>query len=387
MRRISRDTWLALGVVVLLLASTIAAAVQQARAQIRQSAPPLSSFSTAPEGTAALWSWLDELGYTVSNEVDVGFAIPAGTRLVWLLEPTREITADDWMVLEHWVQQGGTLVLAGEGWTTAFALRHFDLGRSYLDDRVVELTVQTPLLAAPAAPTPPTARAIAYLRSSRADSIVLLAVDAGPVMVAFPQGAGWMVVSAATFPFSNAGLKEPGNRELVLNLIGMAGRSGGVWFDEWHHGLRGRQQEVTGPEEWLRYTTAGNALLLGAGIVFLALLLRGRRFGRPVPLARSLVRRAPLEYINAIANLTRRAGHRTAVLQRYHLWLKRELGKRYHLDPTVPDEEYVTRLAAYDPDLDAVALRSLLARLARGRANEGEAVQWVAEVNAWLRKR
>jgi len=386
MKKLSRETWLAIGLIALLLVITVAAAIQQARAQLRESAPPLSSLSDAPAGAAALWAWLDELGYSVSNDVGLGFEVPAGTRLVWLLEPTVGIEPDEWKVLERWVDNGGTLVLAGDGLGTAFALRHLGFALDYLGSQSNELTAQTPLLTSPPISVPATVRSTACMRSNRTDTVVLLSVGACPVMVSFPQGAGRIILSTTPFPFSNAGLKEAGNAELVLNVIGMAGQTGGVWFDEWHHGMRARQQEIVGPVEWLRFTLPGNALLLGAGVIFLALVLRGRRFGRPVPLRRHITRRSPLEYINAIANLNRRAHHRAAVLQRYHFWLKRKLGRRYRLSPTVPDDEFVNSLATYNPDLDADALRSLLARLSRGRATEGEMVQWTAEASQWMDK-
>jgi hypothetical protein len=382
MRRISRDAWLAVGLIALLVTITIAAAVQQARAQT--TSPPLSSSSSSADGARALWLWLDELGYTVSSAVDVGFTVPDGTRLVLLLEPTAGIESGEWNVLDRWVEAGGTLVLAGDGLGTAFALRHYEFDLRYGDSPIANLTVQSPLLASPPIVVPTTVHSTACLESQRGDYVVFLASGACPVLLSFPQGAGRVLLSTAPFPFSNAGLKEPGNPALVLNLVGTAGRPGQVWFDEWHHGVRLQSQEVVGPEEWLRYTWAGNALLFTGGVVFLALVLRGRRFGRPVPLPKSIVRRSPLEYVTAIAQLNWHAGHRLAVLQRYRFWLKRDLGKRYRLSPALPDDEYVARLAAYNPNVDAGALRSLLARLSRGQASESETVQLAAEAAEWM---
>ena len=59
---------------------------------------------------------------------------------------------------------------------------------------------------------------------------------------------------------------------------------------------------------------------------------------------RDTTRRSPLEFINAMANLHRRAGQRRAALRHYHDQLKRRLGRRYRLDPSLHDAEYVTRL-------------------------------------------
>ena len=97
-------------------------------------------------------------------------------------------------------------------------------------------------------------------------------------------------------------------------------------------------------------------------------------------------RRAPLEYITAIANLKRRAGHRAAVLSHYRHRLKRSLGRRYRLDPTLSDEEYVSQLAKLNPNLDNIALRNLLTRLRRRPGNETEMIQLAREVSTWLKE-
>jgi hypothetical protein len=94
-------------------------------------------------------------------------------------------------------------------------------------------------------------------------------------------------------------------------------------------------------------------------------------------------RRAPLEYITAIANLNRRAGHRTAVLQDTHDRLKRHLGHRYRLSPDLPDAEFVTQLSEYNPALDAAALRDLLRRLSQTDVGEAEMVRLVAAAARW----
>jgi hypothetical protein len=382
MKQLSRDSWLAIGLFVVLLLVTVAAAIQQTR---EKAPPPLASFSSAPDGAQALWLWLAELDYSVSNEAAKIFRLPKETSLMLMLEPFAEITPAEWQTIDDWVEDGGTLMLVGDQWGAALAARHYEFNLRSLSSPTSTLTTQTPLLVSPPA-TPTNVQPGAYFETSRDDFVTHLAVESGPVILSFEREAGRVILSAAPFPCSNAGLKEEGNPSLVLNLVSAANRPGVIWFDEWHHGRRSDQAEVVGPGDWLRYTSAGHSMLYVAAIIFVALVLQGRRFGRPVPLPKDISRRAPLEYITAIANLGRRAGHRPAVLRQYHHWLKRGLGQRYRLNPTLPDDEYVDQLAKFNPTLDATALRNLLACLRWGKVSESEMIQLAAETAKWLKE-
>ena len=72
---------------------------------------------------------------------------------------------------------------------------------------------------------------------------------------------------------------------------------------------------------------------------------------------------------------------------RYHYQqLKRGMGKRYRLSPALPDDEYATRLAEFNPNVDPQALRSLLARLQKRKVSESEMIQLAAEVAACLKE-
>jgi hypothetical protein len=72
------------------------------------------------------------------------------------------------------------------------------------------------------------------------------------------------------------------------------------------------------------------------------------------------------------------------VLRQYHGQLKRELGRRYRLNPTLPDDEYVAELARFRPDLDTAALARLLGRLQTADVSEGEMVTLAQQAAAWL---
>jgi hypothetical protein len=378
------DFWLALGLFLLLLVVTGLAAVQQTREAL---SPPLSSLSTAPDGARALRLWVAELGYNVDDRLLDHFLPPSEATLIFMLEPFAGVTEAEWAALDAWVEAGGVLVLAGDQFGSQAAMRHYGFNLSWWS--ADSLTAPTPLLARPPLPAEVAVSTTAALRADRDDYVVHLAAGNRPVLISFAHGDGRVFISATVAPFSNVGLKEGDNALVALNLISAAGPEPGgsaVWFNEWHHGRRGIESTMAGPGDWLRRTSSGQALLYTAAIIFVALLLRGQRFGRPLPVAGENARRAPLEYITALANMKRRAGHRAAVLAHYHHQLKRSLGHRYRLSPTLPDAAFVAQLAAYNPTLDTAALLDLLTRLQQAGVSEREMVELAAAAGNWIKR-
>ena len=382
--KLTRDAWLAIGLLAALLMIMFFVALDQQREG--QDLPPLSSLSNATDGALALKLWLQEINYTVIEETLISYELPKTAQIVFVLQPSF-VTADELKAMDAWVQRGGTLIVAdSSGFGNVAEHFNFDLGR--FDQAPQSFIPQNPLLLNPPPQVPISTtgagfQAGYYLVPKRSSYVVHLAADGKPVLVSINIGSGRVILSSTTYPFSNLGLKQPGNPALVLNLLGFAKQQGSVWFDEWHHGVRGAES-ATGPENWLRQTPLGRSVLFTAIIVFLALLFRGRAFGRPVPLPHELRRRGALEHVSAMANLSRLAGHRHAILLRYHHQLKRSLGRRYRLDPALPDAEYVNNLVRYNPTIDGDALLTLLNRLQQKKVGEAEMVHLAGEAARWI---
>jgi hypothetical protein len=85
-----------------------------------------------------------------------------------------------------------------------------------------------------------------------------------------------------------------------------------------------------------------------------------------------------------MAGLFRRAGRRAFAMRHHHDRLKRGLAHPWRLNPDLHDGAFVAELASVRDDLDAAALRDLLARLSGERVSEGELVRLVGEVDRWL---
>lgn len=379
MKKLSRDTKLAIGILLLLVLVTVFAAMQT---QAEQQNPPLSSLSSAPDGALALKLWLQELGYDVDEQILTNFLPPEGVSTLLILEPQfpNEVELQS---LDDWVDAGGTVIAIGGQYGMYSLIDHYEFDFKYLPDQSYTAALPTPLFASPPSLALTNVKPRVALQSEREDVTALVTYQGDPILVSFEQGEGRVILGTIPDSFSNAGLKQSGNPELVLNILALASSQGAVWFDEWHHGLRNTSQ-ILGPGEFLRQTPIGHAILFGALVIFLTLLIQGRGFGRPVPLPQEIKRRGAMEHITGMANLSRRAAHRSAVLLHYHQQIKRKLGQRYRLNPSLDDKEYVDMLSGYNPEIDKEALLKVLKRLKKKDISEAEMVDLAAKASKWI---
>ena len=379
MRKLSPDVKLGIGIILLLVVITTFAVLQRGNEQVY---PTLSSVSSAPDGALALKLWVKELQYEVDDHVLANFAPPEDSSILFMLEPLFP-TEDELASVDKWVEEGGTLIAIGEQYGMYSLIDHYEFSFNYLPSNEGVPSNETPLLDSPSSSDLKNTKIGIALGSDRDDYVVLISFQNQPVLVSFEQGKGRVILGTVTEAFTNAGLKQSGNPELVLNILALARNKGTVWFDEWHHGVQSGEQ-VLGPTDFLRQTPIGRALLFVTFAVFIAFFLQGRGFGRPVPLPQEIKRRGALEHVTGIANLSRRAAHRSSVMLQYHNQLKRKLGQRYRLDPAMNDEEYVNTLAGYNPSLDKNELLNLLKRLKRTNLSETEMVHLAVEAAKWI---
>ena len=378
---LSRDAKLGIGLVLLLVVITVLAATQE---QTQQEFPVLSTRSSAPDGALALKLWVQELQYAVDEQTLASFAPPEDTSILLMLEPLFP-TEGEMESVDSWVENGGTLIAVGEGYGMYSLIDHYEFYFDYLPAAPEFPVMEAPLLLSPGGFELTNANVhVALASSTRADYVTLITYASKPVLVSFEQGQGRVILGTLAEALTNAGLKEAGNPQLVLNILALAKEKGTIWFDEWHHGLRQSGAQVLGPVEFLRSTPVGRSLLFITFAVFIVLFLQGRGFGRPVPLPQEIRRRGALEHVTGIANLSRRAAHRSAVMLHYHDQIKRKLGQRYRLDPGIEDEQYVHTLAGYNPALDRNELLNLLKRLRRRDVSEAEMVHLAGEASKWI---
>jgi hypothetical protein len=382
MKRIPQDTVLAVGVILALALLAIGAALIAPSPEQRE--PPLSSLSYQTDGAKGLKLWLQSLGFEVREELLEQFDVAWDIDLMLLLQPTYSFTAEEKYEIYRWVLAGGHLVVVGDSMPAGDILAVFNCRLIRLDAPAEWSTLQSPLLQNPPVGSPVHANARFGIREDGDPVQVHLAEAATPIALTLPMGSGDVTAVSAAYPFSNAGILDTGNAAFVYNLIVRAGGVRTVWFDEWHHGQRPQIADRLGPMYWLFDAPAGRGVLFALVVIWLGLLLAGRKFGAPVRIPSGMDPRMPVEYAGAIARLHRRAGHRRAAARHYRHMLKMSLASRYPLDPLQADDRFVDGLAHYRPDLDRDRLRRLLRRLSAGRISERELVDLAGKASDWI---
>ena len=318
-----------------------------------------SSVSPAPNGTLALYRWLEDTGYPVHRVTgtDSWAAALRTTDLFFILNPQSTFTADQLATLDRWMDAGGVLVVALEGTNAALNPITGHLG--------VSLSPLLPAVTGSFAPrepvwTQPPVRQVAVqsgwqLELQDAAAVPLVSAGASPLLVTQARGQGRLVLLSTTYPFSNAGLPAADNRWLAWNLV-IAAPGRRIAFDELHHGYGGDDlRTVLTSRPW------GWALIYAALVAVLGLLLAGRRLGPPVTVPEVGGRRGAGDYVTALAGLFHRAGRTDWVADHYRATFRRALTAPYGLAADLPAADLAAAFAlAHHRPVDVATLTGLL---------------------------
>jgi hypothetical protein len=218
-------------------------------------------------------------------------------------------------------------------------------------------------------------RAFQFERAALTDSVTtLLHVNSEPTVVTFAFGDGRVIAWSEANPLRNSLLRDGGAAILFARSAAAAvADSGVIRFDEFHHGFR-----TAGPFgalwRFLRDTKVGHGVLQVMAAAVALLLLAGRRFGAPTASTQGR-RRSPLEHVEAVAAVYRRAHARRTTRQLLMSGLERRLGRR------ITAADGTIAAAALNPSAQAERLREEW-----GRGTDGDLVALVTAVDDYVRE-
>jgi hypothetical protein len=349
-----------------------------------------SSYKGTRYGTLAFYTLLDEAGYAVSRLEEPYTSLSASsidTLVVITPKADNQPSVGEMEALAAWVEEGGRLIVIDRQIDFAFDDPPFAVntgplagaevkaaGPSLYTRGVRELRV-TPLAST--------------LEIEPASVAVHFASPRGPLVVDRPYGDGHIVLVSESHIVENGGIEGGDNLTLALNLVdGLAG-PGAIAFDEYHQGYgtlagpggAGLRGYIAGtPVPWLLAQLA-----LVAGAVALGV---GRRFGRPIPLARER-RTSALEFVSSMANIQRLARASDLAIENIYAPFRARLCRHTNLPPTTATDALATaaaRLARADKDSVAATMRRCEAILAGAEPSPDELVGLVARIRAFEAK-
>lgn len=394
--------WLTVLLVTLALMATVMAAVGVARREAPRGVRA-STFNAGPPGLRALYEALRAADAPVRRWHRPYAQLPADAGLLIVAAPVRPFTRAEWeQHIVPWLTEGRTLILASAVGdpiplrrTDELTLQqHLRYGKSRY-----EADLRAELEEGPEEPAPvdrgedvefgDVLDELSRLQSDEVKRIQVTAVQdtaftpqsapldvpeftpvfchdahAVPLYLGghepyawhIPMHEGHVILTATSAWLTNADVARGQNLDLLLRIMDGLAAGRPILFDERAQGFV--TGDVTFGDLWKQPAWAAALAQLAVFGVWYA-LSQGRRFGRIVPLDRTTPR-STLEYVDAMANLYRRAGlHRPALAAQWRSF-RVGVARRYGIEARASQSELRERLLTAVPDLDERILRDAL---------------------------
>ena len=213
--------------------------------------------------------------------------------------------------------------------------------------------------------------------------VALYGTEDGAVVVTLRHGAGRVYLIASDYLFHKNGLRhDEGNAALLYNLMSMLPRNARIGLAE----KRYYTAETRPPDPFaaLVFGTRGG---LGAVyiciILFVFLMLRGRRFGKPLDVQKKN-RRLSAEYVHAMTDLYQKGNTRPEILRHIRNTFRTDLGNRWRVNPNLDTPTFLEELAHRGAVDDNEELTNLVTDLEpSGDISEAQLLDLAKRVDAY----
>ena len=317
----------------------------------REGSPVPSSYSGDPGGALAAYLLLSSLHIPterITESIGSLDVTPEDSVLI-LAEPTRLAESRERRPIIDFVERGGRVLFCGPG-LEAFlpdfrAEPHFTATAKFFDAQM---------------PSPLTRGAEVILMQPRARwvprgnaELQLYGEDA--VVIAARLGRGQLLWWASATPLTNTSIAHRANLRLFLNSVTAAdGRPLHVYWDEYFHGQRGSLWSYVAqtPIPWGLWQLV---------VVTCVLLVSFSRRSGPVVEPREVSRLSPMEFVDTMSDVYRRAGATQVAVQVPYRQLRLQLALMLGKSNETPDAELAvaaSRLLAIPESEISLPLRS-----------------------------
>jgi hypothetical protein len=288
--------------------------------------------------------------------------------------------------IRHFVESGGTLIVAGDHQALDSLL--FDYGLEMRNaSKPLETSQRIPI--DPIFPN----RTVNEIYSRTNFSIQPIERDVAPLfgrgtdysIVTFREGNGRAFFISCPYIFSYSGLREDRNATFLYNLMTTLPRRARIGLAESQYYAFG-SIDATNPLIHLLFKTpVGLGVVYIGLIIFLFLILRGKRFGKPL-VVEETHRRFSSEYVLAMTALYQKGNTRSAILKQIRDTFRSDLAARWNINPKLNTASFVEEIAKRRP-IDTDELQELLTGLElHGGITEAHLLALAKQVEAYRDK-
>ena len=246
--------------------------------------------------------------------------------------------------IQDFVNTGGTLIVAGNNKVLDGLFSAYGLELQELTDRLEysERIIEEPLF--PAHPVDEVRTGTDFVIETIGREVaVLYGRENDATIVTLRDGEGRAYFIASDYLFSRSGLRHGGNATFLYNLMSTLPRKARISLADRRYYTR----ETKPPNPFVAFvfrTPGGLGAIYICLTFFLFLVLRGRRFGKPLD-AQEKNRRLSAEYVHAMTALYQKGNTRPAVLRHIRERFKADLGARWRVNPNLETTPFLEELA------------------------------------------
>lgn len=285
--------------------------------------------------------------------------------------------------IHYFVEDGGTLIVAGDHESLDSLLSDYGLEMRHAS-RPLKISRRIPVNSI--FPNHPVdeihSNTNAAIQSMGRDMAPLFGQETDYSVVTFREGDGRVFFMSCPDIFTSFGLKDERNAMFLYNLLTTLPHRARIGLAEWHY-YAFDSTETADPLFYLLFKTPGGLGLAYIGlVVFLFLILRGRRFGKPL-VVEETHRRVSSEYVFAMTALYQKGNTRPAILKQIRDTFRLDLAARWGINSNLETTTFVEEIAKRKP-IDTDELQQLLTALeSDGDISEARLLSLAKRVDAY----
>ena len=246
--------------------------------------------------------------------------------------------------IQNFVNTGGTLIVAGNNKALAELFSAYGLELQALTKRLAfsQRIPAEPLFSEHPVDEVRTDTDL-VIEAFRREVAVLYGREDDVTIVTLRDGDGRAFFIASDYLFSRSGLQYNGNAMFLYNLMSTLPHNARIGFaDGRYYTLETKPPDLFAA--LLFRTPGGLAAIYICLTLFIFLVLRGRRFGKPLDVQEKN-RRLSSEYVHAMTALYQKGNTLTDILKHIRERFKVDLGARWRVNPNLDTATFLEELA------------------------------------------